>query len=328
MSTRRSRHWLLAGALVLVCLLVARSSGAVIVERIVAVVGERPILLSDLRKRAKPHLIPILAQRPDAARLAAEESRVFRDVLERMIDDRLEEKAADRARITVSTQEIDRGIQAKAKSVNLPESELLSEARRQGFSEQEYRSEIRRQILEGKLINARVATRVRVTNEDVRAAYDRWRREMKGDALIDVRILALRIDATDTQEDREAKWNLAESLVERARSGEDFCKLVTEHSDDVQTKPTCGGRGKQPVSALLPPIAKALDGLGAGDVADPLPFGDQAILILKLQSAPGIPPFEEVENAMRERAMGEAIETQRKAWLKELRRGVYVDVRL
>ena len=36
---------------------------ASIVERVVAVVGERPILLSELRQRARPHLIRIAATR-------------------------------------------------------------------------------------------------------------------------------------------------------------------------------------------------------------------------------------------------------------------------
>ncbi|MEO6577144.1 MAG: peptidylprolyl isomerase, partial [Polyangiaceae bacterium] len=39
----------------------ARSAEASIIERVVAVVGERPILLSDLRKRAHPFLIHIYA---------------------------------------------------------------------------------------------------------------------------------------------------------------------------------------------------------------------------------------------------------------------------
>jgi hypothetical protein len=43
---------------------------------------------------------------------------------------------------------------------------------------------------------------------------------------------------------------------------------------------------------------------------------------------PKVPPFEEVREQMMERAFVEATDRQRKLWLTELRRGVYIDVRL
>jgi peptidyl-prolyl cis-trans isomerase SurA len=51
--------------------------------------------------------------------------------------------------------------------------------------------------------------------------------------------------------------------------------------------------------------------------------------VLVVQVAPPEPPqFDSVKDQMWERAYGEAMEHQRKLWLDELRRGVYVDVRL
>ena len=71
---------------------VARAS---IVERVVAVVADRPILLSELRQRARPHVARV-AHLSEAERAAAE-SEIHRALLDRMIDERLEETAADRA---------------------------------------------------------------------------------------------------------------------------------------------------------------------------------------------------------------------------------------
>jgi peptidyl-prolyl cis-trans isomerase SurA len=42
----------------------APPAGAVVVERVVAVVGDRPILQSELRARAKPYLIQIARKMP------------------------------------------------------------------------------------------------------------------------------------------------------------------------------------------------------------------------------------------------------------------------
>jgi hypothetical protein len=54
---------------------------------------------------------------------------------------------------------------------------VMAAARSQGLTEDDFREEIRRQILEGKLLELRVRPRVRVTERDAREAYSRWRVE-------------------------------------------------------------------------------------------------------------------------------------------------------
>lgn len=305
-----------------------REAEASIVERVVAVIGERPILLSELRHRARPHLIAIAAQNPSPAQQAAAESEKIRELLTRMIDDRLEEIAADKARISVSAEEVDNGMKNVAASQRLSVPDLLNEAQRQGLSEQDYRDEIRRQLLEGKLIQLRVRGRVRVNEGDARAAYTRWIRDSGGDIVVEPRILALRIQPGATDQDIQVRETFAKELVIRARKGEDFCKLVTEHSDDTQTKTTCGSRGPQPLQALFPPLREVVQKLAAGETGDPIRFGTEAILVVQTKDGAHLPKFEEVKDAMLDRAFGEAMERQRKLWLQELRRGLYIDVRL
>jgi peptidyl-prolyl cis-trans isomerase SurA len=325
---KRALGCALAAAAITAIFTATRPSEASIVERVVAVVGERPILLSDLRKRARPYLVHIHATTPNAAQQAAQETEMFREVLNRMIDDRLEEQAADKARLSVPAEEIDRGIKNKADSLNIAVRELLAEAKRQGLSEQDYRDEIRRQILEGKLIQLRVMSRVRLTEEDGRAAYVHWVKEIGDEKLVDIRILALRLPVGGTQEQNEARMALAQSLVTQARTGADFCALVKQYSDDVTTKGTCGSRGMQPLASLQPQLVDAATTLKEGQTSDPILFGGEAIVVTQLHKAPGIPAYEDVKMPMQDRAMGEAIDRQRKMWLQELRRGVYIDVRL
>src|SRR5271170_3205224 len=88
----------------------AKSARAVIVERIVAVVGERPILLSELQRREHPFLFRILAGATNAAQIAAAKSEMEKELLNRMIDDRLEESAGDKAHLAVSAEEVDNAV--------------------------------------------------------------------------------------------------------------------------------------------------------------------------------------------------------------------------
>jgi peptidyl-prolyl cis-trans isomerase SurA len=306
---------------------VAPKADAIIVERVVAVVGDRPILLSELRGRAKPNLLRLIAQKVDPNFHAAAETEIYKEFLTRMIDERLEEVAADRAHLSVAPEDIDSAIERIAANAHVRPHDVVLEVRRQGLSEQDFRDELRRQILDGKLVELRVRPRVRVSDQDSRAAYARYRQEMLDQHPVDLRILALRMT-----NDAAARTALANQIVEQARHGTDFCKLVELYTEDTETKATCGSRGPQPMAALVPQMQDAVKEMKANEISDPMvvtsPGAGEAIVIVQLLSAPQVPSFEQVKNEMWQRAMMDGIERQRKLWLQELRRGVYIDVRL
>lgn len=305
----------------------ARSADAAIVERVVAVIGDRPVLLSELRARARPFLSQIAASAGTPAQIAAAESEMFRELLDRMIDERLEEQAAEKAKLAVSAEEIDGAMANVATQAHVSVRELVNEAKKRGLSEQEYRDEIRRQLLEGKLIQLRVRGRVRVGEEDARALYAHFLVDLAKESPVDVRVLALRILPGSTEAQAMARLALGADVVARVRKGEDFCKLVEAYTDDMESRTTCGSRGPQPFAALIPQLQEAIRTMQPGQVTDPIRIGGEAIVVVQLVSRSKVPTYEEAHDQLMNRAMNEAMERQRKAWLQELRRGVYVDKR-
>jgi peptidyl-prolyl cis-trans isomerase SurA len=328
---------LAAAAILALATTLAAGARATIVERIVAVIGERPVLWTDLVHRAQAGRVQIRMQTHDANVISVQEQEMYRELLDRVIDDRLEEQHADRAHITVTADEIDRGIaniaaQAQAQQGHaVTAAEVLDEVHRRGMTEQDFRDEIRRQILEGKLIELRVRPRVRVTDGDAHAAYQHWVQEVRDQEPVDVRILALRVPPTFTKPQIDARTALAQDIVRRAREGEDFCRLVTQFSDDVSTKDSCGSHGAQPIANLLPAIQEAVHSMKAGDISDPIAVSagpEEVLVILMPLGQARVPPFDEVKADMTQRALVEGLERARKQWLQELRRNVYIDVRL
>jgi peptidyl-prolyl cis-trans isomerase SurA len=198
-------------------------------------VGERPILLSELRQRGWPHLWRIAASTPNATQQAAQECEMFRELLNRLVDERLEETAADKAHVTVSPEEVDNGIRQVASQTKLQPKDVINEAKKQGHTEQDYRDEIRRQVLEGKLIQLRV----RVTEQDAVVAYNRWTKEMQQQHPVDLKIIVLQVPPGSSAQVAAARDTLAQELVIRARRGDDYCELVSSYSEDPTTKNTC-----------------------------------------------------------------------------------------
>lgn len=303
-------------------------------DRIAAVVGDRPIFLSEVRRRARPHFYRIDFMGGDAKQRDVEKAKVMRELVDRMVDERLEAAEAAKLHLTADDAEVDAGIKQVLAQAKMSNADLMAEVKKQGLTESEYRDEIRRQILEGKLVQIRVRARVKVGEADARAVYATWVKEQTGsNAPVDLRILALQIPSGATADQKKAKETLAAQIASQAKSGTDFCKLVTQHSEDPATKNNCGSRGPMARAMLLADIAKASDALKPGETAAPIlfvdPAGSQAYLVI--QRAPGaakaVPAFEKVKEQMTERAFVETTERERRQWLQELRKGAFIEVK-
>jgi peptidyl-prolyl cis-trans isomerase SurA len=315
----------------------ATPARATIVERVVAVIGERPLLWTELLHLAAATRVQIRMQTRDPNVISVQEQEMYKELLDKMIDDRLEEQQADKAHITVAPEEIDRGITNIAAQAQQQQgrpvtaADVMGEVRRRGLSEQDFRDEIRRQILEGKLIELRVRPRVRTTDQDARSAYQHWVNDLREQQLVEVRLLAKRILPGSTPAEVQAVVTLAQTLAHQAQSGQDFCQLVAQYSDDPSTRGTCGSRGPQPYKDLFPVIQELVKNVAPGTVSDAtrVHIGQDEVMVIAMPMPQArVPAYEDVKNEMMQRALMDGLEVARKQWLQELRRNVYVDIRL
>jgi peptidyl-prolyl cis-trans isomerase SurA len=339
MPTRRP---LVAAGLALALLLGhVRTAEAVVVERIVAIVGDRAILLSELRDRARPYLVAIQQKMPSGAQQAAAESQIFKELIEKMIDEELEAQAASKARVSVSNEEIDNAVQNIAASQNMTVEQLYKSAlAASGMTRQEYREELRRQILEGKMVQLRVRGKVRLSEEDVRTQFERTVREERRRREYRPAWIVLRIMPGSSPEAVAERKALAADLLARARRGEDFAELARKFSDDPETREKGGDLGiRAPQGSpnaitgkrqvMAPDLEAALLPLEPGQVAGPIQAGD-AIAVLKLvdRQASRYTTLEAARGEMLQRLQAEILEKAKRRWLDDLKKRTHIDVRL
>ena len=155
---------LAAAALAATALLasLAAPARAEVIERVVAVVNDDAIFLSELRRRAAPYLERAMSVPSAAGRMAAIE-QLYGEVLDRMVQEQLFTQAATEMQVSVTTAEVDRAIQ---------EAQFWEAVRAQGFSPDQYRADVRRQLLRLKVLNNRARGRVNITEEQVRERYE------------------------------------------------------------------------------------------------------------------------------------------------------------
>jgi len=315
----------LSGGVATVLLLsgLAGSVQAAIVERIVAVVGDRAILLSDLRQRSRPFLARAYDQYPEGPQRAAATSQIYKVVLDRMVEEELEDEAARRAGISVTSEEVDQAIERIAMQNGLSPAAILAEARNSGLTTEQYRDELRRQVLQSKIGAIRLQGRVKIEESDLRAAYHALVREERMQLPQRTLRLVLPGGGTATAEGRAQKQ--AEALVQRALAGEDFRELVQQYG----AKPGSGLAEARPPMQEPEEIQRATLGLEVGGVSRPVRIGGAIVILQVLERAPStLPPYDEIKDAVHERVYMEKMARVRKHWLDGLRRRTYVEIRM
>lgn len=315
----------LGGGLV-VALMVSALAGSVraaIVERIVAIVGDRAILLSDLRQRSRPFLARAYDQYPEGPQRAAATSQIYKVVLDRMVEEELEDEAARRAGITVTSEEIDKALERVAMQNGLSPAAIMAEARNSGLTTEQYRDELRRQVLQSKIGSIRLQGRVKIEESDLRAAYHALVREERMQLPQRTLRLVLPAGGTPTAEARAQKQ--ADALVQRALAGEDFRQLVEQYG----VKPGSGLAEARPPMQEPEEIQRATLGLEVGGISRPVRLAGAIVIVQVLErAASSLPPYDEVKDAVHERVYMEKMSRVRKHWLDGLRRRTYVEIRM
>lgn len=317
-----ARAAFVASAVLGLSVLPSRPAQATVVERVVAVIGDRAILLSDLKSRAQPFMLQVTQGVPPGAQRNAAISQVYKGVLDKIVDEELEERAAIQAKITISSKEIDEAIARVAGQNQITPQKLLSEAAKTGITEQQYRDELRRQLLQAKLVNVRLQGRIRVTDDDLKVAYHKLVTEERQH--LGLRVAWIRIPSGTEGSGRA----LAERVAEAARI-QDFASLARQFSQDRATKDAGGLLPQDKITDLPPAVARASLGLEVGEASPPLRVDDDFVIIrVNSRDASQLPSFEDARRELGDRVYMDKMGQARRTWLDGLRRQNHVEVRL
>jgi len=142
----------------------ARSVERVVINRIVAVVDQDVVTLVELKRRAEPFQKRLTEVPPD--KRAAAEAQLHRDLIQEAIDERLISREARALRVSIASTEIDAALDNIAKAKNMPREKLMQVVIEQGFTEAQYREQLVRQLLVGKLLRIRMAEPLSKVDKD------------------------------------------------------------------------------------------------------------------------------------------------------------------
>lgn len=295
-----------------------------VVDRVAAVVNDEMIPMSEVHRRAAP----------DIARLESEgrastdnRHEALKRALDELIADRLLASEQKSANIEVTDQEIDLAMDDVRKQNHLDQAGFERALIGQGMSLSEYRDKLRRDLAAMKLLSTKVRSKVKVTDDDVRAEYNRRMKLDTQDVEVRARHIVVQVPANATPEQEKKARAKAEELAKRARSGEDFAELSRNFSDSP-SKTDGGDVGFFKRGEMVPAFESAAFALKVGEVSEPVrsPFGWHVIKVEQRRAAEP-PPFDKVKDDLREKITREQMQKQTESYIAELRKQATVEVR-
>lgn len=310
-------------------LFTARPASAEIVERIVAVVNDDVVLLSELRDRLQPYLAEIRAL-PSAVEREARLQQATREMLQAMVDEDLITQQARRSNVTVTAEEVDRAIGNVIRANHMDRAQFIQALAGQGMSYAQYTIDVRRQLLALKVLNARVRGRINITTEDVRDAYNQTVRQVRMTDSFEGAHIFVRVPANAGPRELAAARARAEQALARVRGREAFADVARAMSEDAATREEGGALGTHVHGQLDPALDDMFLSLEPGEVAPELVRTSLGFHVLKLLSrdASEVQPFEAVKEGLYQQLVEREMGRQQQLWLKELRRRAFLQMRL
>jgi peptidyl-prolyl cis-trans isomerase SurA len=291
-----------------------------VVDRIVAVVNEEIILETEVEQIAATQL----RGPADLESKSKEWEALKRKALDHMIDKKLIGQQAHDLKLSVTSEEVDRALKSVQEQNKLDEATFAEALKQQGFTLESYRRSLKQQILELKVINTAVRSRIQITDDEVKAYYNQNARQM-GDKSTS-HLKTLQVDVPDGG-NAEEKKKLAERLLSEARKGKTFESLAKENAAAGVTADDLGWVGP---GTLQDALEAEVSQMEAGDVRGPIRTarGWHLLRVEEKKGSSNIRSLDEAKEQIRRTLYDQQVEKATGAWLKELRKKAHVDNRM
>lgn len=309
----------LVGAAIVFCafaLFWAPASATEIVDKVAAVVNGQIITLYDLDRELAPYLAQMggrTLREQDRQQLAA----MRRKLLDRLVDDILLLKEAERLGFQVTDAEVETHIRQFRQSNNMTEEDLARQLRRENLTRDEYKKSIRESMLRHRVLSYMVRRKVLVTDEEIGRHYTEHLNEYAIAKEVELGLILL------------PRGEDAQSLGQRIRKGEiAFAEAARKYSKGPGAS-NGGNIGKLKWSELAPEWRAALESVQPGDVTEPFSTGSGQIILKYIALVPGKErSIDEAREEIRQKLYEPKYASQYAEYMKGLRDKAIIDIRL
>ncbi len=307
----------------LVWILATPSGSIEFVDRIVAIVNDDIITLSELSYLLEPYIAQIKAREYSPEQERKMLYKVRQDILNQLIDEKLTDQEIQKANIQISETEIDSMIERIKEARLLTDEELRQALKKEGIAFEEYRKRMKEQILRTRLINREVKSKIVITKEDIKSFYDSHPDLYGGEDAYHLRNIIMTVP---NEGEKQPVYEKMEMILEKLKSGYSFENMAQRHSESSSAKDG-GDLGVFKMKTLSPQIQAAIKDLNPGEFTSILDTdqGYQIIYMEEIKRTPG-KSYDEASDEIREKLYNEIVNRKFESWLKDLRKQSHIKI--
>jgi peptidyl-prolyl cis-trans isomerase SurA len=297
-------------------------AAAEVVSRIAAVVNKDIITTNQLDQKLKEQLAKKGSQ-PSPAQLGA----LRQELLSRMIEETLMQQRIKALNLKASDEEVEKALLDVQKNNQLTREQLKEAVNLQGMDYEDYRENLRSQILRYKLLGEEVRSQVNVPEREVVEYYRAHLDDYRLPAEVQLSNITFPISNKASEQERQKIQEMANEALERLQRGEALDEVVKIYNETYGA--TGGELGRFLYKDLVPGFADAIKGVAAGGFSRPVISADAIHLLRVDELQPArLRQFDTVKEEIYEKIMDQKIDARLKEWTKNLKARSFIDIRL
>lgn len=239
-----------------------------VVDKVAAVVNNGVVLESDVDNMMRT----VKSQAQQANQQLPDDKTLRHQILERQVMDAIILQMGERAGVQITDQQLDQAIQNIAAQNRMSLDQLRSRLAYDGMNYNDYRAQIRKEMLISEVRNNEVRRRVTILPQEVDTLAMQVGAQNTQGTELNISQILLPLSENPTQQQVDDQETLARQLVAQLKGGADFGKLAVTYSADPQALKG-GNMGWGKIEELPTLFSQALSTAKKGDIVGPIRSG-------------------------------------------------------
>jgi parvulin-like peptidyl-prolyl isomerase len=317
----------ITGWILLAAVMLAQPLYGEMTDRIVAVVNEEIITLSDLNNAFEPYRkkVETTYREPERVKALAESRAAF---LQRLVDASLIEQEAKKSGIVVKDEEVMSFIKDILGRRNISLDEFMNSLASEQLSFASYKKEIKEQMVRTKMIRKEIKSRIIVTEGEIGEYYIKHRSDYEGKEAIRLKQIILTTPRGMSGETEAKLKKTMEDIHKQLQNGESFDVFAANYSQGPAAA-SGGDLGFIEKGMMLPEVEKAASNLGKDELSGVIrsSIGFHLIKVIDRRGA-GLKPLEAVREEIQAKIEEQKLDKKFDEWLDALRKRSHIEVKL
>jgi peptidyl-prolyl cis-trans isomerase SurA len=303
---------------------------AALVDKVVAVVNDEVITLSEVEEEAT-RMYQALAKESSGQALVNSLAEAREATLNGLIDRRLISQRAKLTNTTVTDDELAAALDTTRNRANLSPAEFKNKLERSGLTEELFKKQLREQVLQSKLVSYDVRAKIVVTEEMIRGYYNEHYSASAAQGSFYLLQMGFLVNPETTgpenlKEEKVKTRKRAEQALELVRKGEEF-KALAKKISDLPSAADGGDLGVLKLDDMAPVMRNAVASLKPGEVSGIVETSDgyQFFKVLsEKEGSASASSYEPLKEEIREKLHEEKLKAAYSEWVKQLRESAYI----